>query len=221
MFKVKLEEFVRVIKEVFPNQNVDEGEREYDKCIAQREIWDNLSNMSEESVRNIVIPFLNKWKCRLPYECASELAKVMQKAEPLLKPIRNFKIESVNLLVSINVEGKTLRILELIEEVFDAIQQVKAGRRTVGFTATSKILHMAVPEFFVMCDEKIRKAYGCEGNAAGYGNFMIRMNLLARDLLDQANGNKDLILSCSKWKGRTLARLLDIYNYTKFTLKKA
>jgi hypothetical protein len=221
MFKVKLEEFVRVIKEVFPNQNVDEGEREYDKCIAHREIWDNLSSMSEESVRKIVIPFLNKWKCRLPYECASELAKAMQRVEPLLKPLRNFKIESVDLLASISVEGKMLRILELIEEVFDAIQQVKAGRRTVGFTATSKILHMTIPEFFVMCDEKIRKAYGCEGNAAGYGNFMIRMNLLARDLLAQANGNKDMILSCSKWKGRTLARLLDIYNYTKFTLKKA
>ena len=65
------------------------------------------------------------------------------------------------------------------------------------------------------------EAYGCEGNAAGYGNFMLRMNLLARDFLAQAKGNEKIILRCSRLKGRTLARLLDVFNYTKFALKKA
>jgi hypothetical protein len=220
LFEVKLSEFLRVVGEVFPDQNVEEGERQYDDCLGHREIWDNLSNMDENNVRTIVIPFLNKWKCRLPYECASELAVALRKIEPLLKPLRGFNIESTDLLALINVEGKTLRIVKLIEEAFDSIRRVKAGRRTVGFTATSKILHMSIPKFFVMCDEKIRKAYGCEGNAAGYGNFMLRMNLLAHDLISQAQGNKEIILGSSKWKGRTLARLLDNFNYTKFTLKK-
>jgi len=221
LLKVKLGKFLRVVGEVFPNQNVEEGERQYDECLRHREIWDNLSNIDEDSVRKIVIVFLNKWKCRLPYECASQLVEALRKAEPLLKTMRDFSIESADLLASINAEGKTLRVLWLIEKAFDIIQQVKAPRRTVGSTATSKILHMAIPKFFVMCDEKIRKAYGCEGNAAGYGNFMLRMSIVARDLLAQAKGNKEIILSCSKWKGRTLARLLDNYNYTKFTLKKA
>jgi hypothetical protein len=221
LLEVKLEEFLRVVREVFPNQNMEEGERQYDECLGHREIWDNLNNIDEDSTRTIVIPFLNKWKCRLPYECASELAEALRKVEPLLKPIRDFNIESVDLLASINVEGKMLRVLELIEKAFNVIQRVKAGRRTVGFTAASKILHMAIPKLFVMCDEKIRKAYGCESNAAGYGNFMLRMSLLTRDLIAQAEENKEIILRYSKWRERTLVRLLDIFNYTKFTLKKA
>jgi len=116
LLEVKLEEFLRVVREVFPNQNVEEGERQYDECLAHREIWDNLSNMEEGSVRTIVIPFLNKWKCRLPYKCASQLAEALGKVEPLLKPMRDFSIESADLLAPINVEGKTLRILELIKK---------------------------------------------------------------------------------------------------------
>jgi hypothetical protein len=93
--------------------------------------------------------------------------------------MRDFTIEGANLLAPINVEGKTLRILKLIEKTFDVIQQVRVGRRTIGFTTTSKILHMSIPKFFVMCDEKIRKTYGCEGYATGYRNFVLRMSLLA------------------------------------------
>jgi hypothetical protein len=218
--EVKLEEFLRVVGEDFPNHNnVEKGELQYEECIKHREIWDNLSNMNEDNVRKIVIYFLNKWRCRLPYECAPQLAASLKKAEPLLKPMRNFSIESVN-LIPIKAGSKTLRVLELIEKVFEVIQKVKAGKRTVGPTATSKILHMAVPKFFVMYDEKIRKAYGCEGNAKGYVNFMLRMNLLARNLLEQAKGNKEAILACSKWRERTLARLLDNYNYARFSLPK-
>jgi hypothetical protein len=68
--------------------------------------------------------------------------------------MRDFTIEGANLLAPINVEGKTLRILKLIEKTFDVIQQVRVGRRTIGFTAISKIIHMSIPKFFVMCDEK-------------------------------------------------------------------
>jgi len=221
LLEVKLEEFLRVVGEVFPKQDVEEGEKEYDTCLGHREIWGDLSNVNENAVRRIVIPFLNKWKCRLPYECAPQLTVALRKAEPLLQPLRGFDVESTDILNPINVKGRTLRILALIEEVFDSIQGVRAGRRTVAYTATSKILHMSIPKFFVMSDEGIRKAYGCEGNAVGYGNFMFRMTLLARDLVSQAQGKKEMILSCSKFRGRTLARLLDNFNYTKFTLEEA
>ncbi|MEM3389785.1 MAG: hypothetical protein QW491_10305 [Thermoproteota archaeon] len=207
--------------EVFPKQKgIKEGEEQYEECLSYREIWDDLSNINEDDVRTIVIPFLNKWKCRLPYECAPKLTVALQEVEPLLKPLRRYDIGRVNLLMPIGIEDGTLRKLVLIEKVFNRIYSVKAGRRTVGFTAISKILHMAVPRFFVMSDEKIREAYGCGDNEKGYANFMFRMNLLASDLISQANGEKEKILNCSKWKGRTLARLLDNFNYTVFTLRK-
>ena len=158
MSEVKLEKFLRVVGEDFPNHNnVEKGELQYEECIKHREIWDNLSNMNEDNVRKIVIYFLNKWRCRLPYECAPQLAASLKKAEPLLKPIRNFSIESVNLLIPIKAGSKTLRVLELIEEVFEVIQKVKAGKRTVGPTATSKILHMAVPNSLLCMMKKLGK----------------------------------------------------------------
>jgi hypothetical protein len=41
LLEVKLGEFLGVVGEVFPNQNVEEGERQYDECLRHREIWDN------------------------------------------------------------------------------------------------------------------------------------------------------------------------------------
>jgi hypothetical protein len=225
MFEIKLEDFLRVVGEIYPKEKgVKEGEKAYDECFKYREKWDDLSSINEDDVENIMIPFLNKWKCRLSDKCTKKLTSALKEVEPLLQPLRHCNIESTELLASINMNGETLRILTLVEKVFNRIYTVKytlkAGQRTVGFTAASKILHIIVPSFFVMSDEKIRKAYGCEGNEKGYANFMFRMSLLARDLVSQANGDKEKILKCSKWEGRTLAKLLDVFNYTKFTLKK-
>lgn len=74
---------------------------------------------------------------------------------------------------------------------------------------------MTIPELFIMCDKSIRKIYGCEDNGAGYINFMIRMSHFARSLVIQAEGDKQNLLSLIHLKDRTLARLLDIYNYVK------
>lgn len=73
-------------------------------------------------------------------------------------------------------------------------------------------IHTCVPEFFVMCDENIREEYGCAANGRGYANFMIRMSLMARDLLSQAGGDKDQV--CSRnGKTITVAKALDQYNF--------
>jgi hypothetical protein len=218
---IKLEEFLRIVGEVFPNQpGIDKGEKQYEDCITHREMWDNLSNIKPAQVKDVVVNFLNQWQCRLPYDCVPYLTTTLQRAERLLQPLRGFGIEYVDLFKPVKVEEKEIRVISLVENLFATIQKVRAGRRTVGFTATSKILHMAVPNLFVMCDERIRKKYGCEGNSAGYANFMFWMSFFARDLISQAKEDKQRILGCSKWKNRTLPRLLDNYNYTKYTLKK-
>lgn len=151
------------------------GEKQYESCLEHREFWDNLTNIRFSDVNDIILPFLNKWQCRLPYECAKGLTTALQQSEILLKPLRSFKIQSADLLQQVLVQRRKMKILILLQDIFDVISKVKAGRRTVAFTATSKILHMAVPDFFVMADETIRKKYGCEGNGAGYANFMWRI----------------------------------------------
>lgn len=218
---MKLEYFQKVVGEMFPNlSGISIGEKQYESCLEHREFWDDLINIRFSDVNEIILPFLNKWQCRLPYKCARGLTIALQQSEMLLKPLRSFKIESADFLQQILVQGRKMKILILLQEIFDVISKVKAGRRTVAFTATSKILHMAVPDFFVMADETIRKKYGCEGNGAGYANFMWRMSIFARDLLSQAKGSKRKIIKIPKWRERTLPRLIDNYNYAKYTLMK-
>jgi hypothetical protein len=196
---------------------IRKGEKAYDECIKHREFWDNLQNTRLVDVEEIVLPFLNKWKCRLLYACASELTSTLQKTEQLVQPLRRLQIEDLDAISAIQGNSIADKPFCLIEEVFENISAVKSGRRSVAFTAASKILHMTIPTFFVMSDERIRKHYGFEGNSSGYVNFMLTMNLLARDLITQI-GDKQRILAFSHFRERTLARLLDNYNYTLFTL---
>lgn len=194
---MKLKDFLRVIGEVFPKQGVDKGEKQYEDCLRHREIWDNLDNVKTIHVRDVMVPFLNKWQCRLSYKCVPALTTALQRTERWLQPLRGLNIEDIGLLEPIEIKNEEIRTFSLIEKVSETIQKVRAGRRTVAFTATSKILHMAVPNLFVMCDEKIRKAYGCEGNSAGYANFMLRMNLFARYSARFRYTNKRTVSLCS------------------------
>ena len=214
--------FCKVVRDIFPaDPDINNiGESQYEDCIKRREIWDNLGKISPSDVQTIIIPFLNKWRCRLSGLCFSDLTAALQKTEQSLIPLRKLGIENLDVIGAIQNTPTAVNAFSYIERSFRNIQEVKAGAKTVGFTATSKILHMAIPELFVMSDNAIRRKYGCEGNAAGYVNFIVRMNLTARDLILQANGNKQTILECSKYNGRSLARLLDNYNYTMFTLNK-
>jgi hypothetical protein len=218
--QVKLDEFRAVIEMFSKEPNIESGELQYQECIGRRDLWDNLGKIETADVQDIILPFLNKWRCRLSDKCASELALALNEVEHLIRPLRSLYVESANMFGTTESSDGEARIIALIEESFGTVQEVVAGRRTVGFTATSKMFHMAIPSFFVMSDEKIREHYGCEANGAGYANFMLRMNLFAKDLVSQAQGNRQTILGYSKWPGRALTRLLDNYNYTMFTLGK-
>jgi flagellar biosynthesis/type III secretory pathway chaperone len=65
-------------------------------------------------VRDIVMNFLNKWKCILPYEKAPELAEKLRELEPKLRPLRNLNIANADLLEVISVGSEKRRILDQI-----------------------------------------------------------------------------------------------------------
>ena len=113
---------------------------------------------------------------------------------------------------------------------FSEISQVK--RR--DYTAASKVLHVLVPELFVMWDDTIRSAYGCrigkeEKGGERYFTFLKRVQ----------NEAKEAVITYCKEHGCTtdeairrirkelyeggfysLARLIDVYNYQKYTRGK-
>ena len=90
---------------------------------------------------------------------------------------------------------------------------------------TSKILHAAVnPELFVMWDNKIRDGYSLQNSGYSYAyEFLPRMQKQAREAVEQVMNKKRLsrddaikyLTPC----GRSLAKVIDEYNYVKFTLE--
>jgi hypothetical protein len=218
MHIIDLQEFFKLACEEYP-KGADEWEEEYERCL-NHEFWKDLTKISDTDVREIVMKFLNKWKCRLPYEKAPELAEKLRELEPKLRPLRNLNIANADLLEVISVGSEKRRILDQIAKVAAPLIELDMGKRRLGFTAASKILHICVPEFFVMGDQNIRYAYGCEENGIGYANFMLWMSWVAKDLIGQAKGGEQEILERYGNK-RTLAKLIDQYNFFKHTQTKS
>ncbi|MEM4202950.1 MAG: hypothetical protein QXS54_02655 [Candidatus Methanomethylicaceae archaeon] len=207
---ILLEEFRKKVHEDYKNLGIGD-EEPYKNCVKRRDVWDDLSKMDASFITNVAIPFLKNWWCERPGKFkAEDLARALREIDPLLKPFRTLDIASANIFEPLEPSGKETYVL--IEEVAEQLRsaKVRENGRALGFTTMSKLLHMCVPEFFVMCDESIREKYGCAANGGGYANFMIRMSLLARDLLRQAGKDKDRIFNYS---GQRLTKLLDQYNY--------
>ena len=90
---------------------------------------------------------------------------------------------------------------------------------------------MVNPNLFIMWDEKIRNHWGCEENENGYMNFLIRMNLEYRELVNNfakieqlsiAEADRKFLQNLNQKIERnfSITRWVDIYNWTKFTRKE-
>jgi hypothetical protein len=163
----------------------------------------------------VVLDFLNQWKCRLSPLCVPYLTKALRESAEPLHQFDKCHLEETDLDPS---------KVEAMEDVFRIISSVKAGKRTVGATATSKILHLVNPDFFVMNDRNIRSGYGCSDNEVGYSNFMRQMKQLANDVLHEYSIKRNipmdsafqsLVHECRSYS-RTIPKLLDEYNWVKF-----
>lgn len=102
------------------------------------------------------------------------------------------------------------QIKPLFEDFLEALRICEGkceGRRTpVG---VSKALHLLAPEFFPLWDEKIAKAYECyysSDSPSKYMAFFVKTKTIAESLAPHV-----------KLDGKTLLKLIDEYNYAKFT----
>ena len=198
-----------------PSFQEPNGDPLYLETIKKRDVWDAFDEISLDNVINVVLGFLNKWKCRISYACASELRTALQKTSNLIHLLKDERteIQTVDFDKTVGTSGKSVK--KIIREIFDVLSKVRAGRKTVGFTATTKIMHMGFPNLFVMCDEKIREKYGCAGNREGYLNFMRRMQKATRRLTEE----KTKVEICEELhhSDRDFTKILDEYNYYTIT----
>jgi hypothetical protein len=123
-----------------------------------------------------------------------------------LQKIENFRNRDILSLSSSDEDD----IKELFTIFLEALQiDVGKMQRRKSPVAMAKTLHLLAPNFFPLWDDKIARAYGCyynENPAEKYVSFCKITKTIA-DKVKNYIGRSD----------KTLAKLIDEYNYSKYT----
>lgn len=213
---IEIEDFVRKVQAY---QNSEYAlEDSYHRILNRLDIWNNLGEIDNSKTRYIS-EFLNRWKCRLRYDCTSSLAKTLRECSGSLSKFKNHRLEDVSL-------DSLVADLDAIKDVFRTIASVRTGTRTVGATATSKILHLVNPRFFMMSDRNIRHGYGYSDSEVGYAKFMRHTKMFADALIREYSLARNIpmnsvfssLVSECRSSATTIPKLLDEYNWAKFSL---
>jgi hypothetical protein len=171
-----------------------------------------------------LIGFVNRWgtRCRIkPRHLKAALERVL----PELSALRGESLLHIDLAQQVRGTGTTGGV---IERVFHAIASAEGSR--YESTAASKMLHLIHPQLFVMWDSYIAWGYAAarsstEGRARDYARcFLPRVQRIARRAVEEyrsahsATEEQAVQALCSGCRcPPTLAKVVDEYNYVKFT----
>jgi len=189
--------------------------------------WDNPNQLSDKEIKKL-FEFIVKWDSHFGQERdrVIQFKQAYQKVFPLLKQLKEEKIYRISYEKKIeNLNRSSLRLQEAVAIIFNAI--VNCFHRYES-TDTSKIIHTINPEFFVMWDRGIRLSL--LGNEEGTGEdyaykFIPRMHEEIREAIEsftkenhcnEEEAVKEISLMAD---GKTLAKLLDEYNYVTWHFK--
>lgn len=220
---VNFRELVAVVNRYRQVDEVPAGEQVYSDCIRRRDVWDRLQSLTESQVRETVVSFPNKWKTRIPYGCVPELTTVLRTLADRLSALRGERLLNVDFS---ETRVGPMKISEVIVQCFETISKVQAESRRFGFTGTTKVMHMIIPELFIMCDRSIAEGYGYAQNAVGYGKFIVEMKHFARSLVDNYKlefevDDPEAIVQIQRLcndEGKAFTKTLDEFNYATYTL---
>ena len=102
------------------------------------EYWLHLERLSEIEVRSEIVRFLNDWLCRVDYRSTASLKQVLDSLPPLYEALEQERLERID----VNVTNS-----KVIENLMNRFLTV---RPKFGSVAASKLMHMAIPDLFVM-----------------------------------------------------------------------
>ena len=187
-------------------------EGNYEKALQSRNLED-------------IVSFLKEWRIRVRVD-RRKLKRAIESKRLSLNQLRKRGIN----IVSVNLADA--RLQDAVGELFDAFSKVSVGRRT--YTGASKILHVLVPDLFVMWDDTIRCAYGCRRRKKGddsdkYFTFLKRVQLEAKEAIESYRSEhictdeeaiRRIRLELYEEGFYPFTRLVDIYNFQKYTLGK-
>jgi hypothetical protein len=165
-------------------------------------------------------------------------AEVLKSVKLYHKKLKEWRIENIR---HVQLDS---RFMTQFSPIFHSFLDATAGknsrftRRTV--TGTSKCLHLLAPDIFPMCDEAISQAYCCwwvysDFGFSEYSKFMGYMKTLAEQLVteyskrhnihDLDRAETQLVNEVKTYSGDTyqygksLLKIIDEYNYTRYTKK--
>jgi hypothetical protein len=213
VFSLNYLTLVRGVKlfEKFPQFNEDYKELVQDR----RQTWENIDQISESEIKETIIEFLKRWKIRNVNRIVpTELKEVLRKLSKYFNTLRNCNLIDLEFNKEIDINGRKKRISEIIKEIYSHLEHVNG----IGPTSASKIMHCIIPSLFMMWDEKIRNGYGYAGNAAGYLKFLRESQQILKNIVaSYGKSPEELCYEVSPTISRTLVKLLDEFNYMKFT----
>lgn len=173
------------------------------------------STIADAEIDRLIL-FLNQWSSHYPSspEQCQHLLKAIRGVLPTGRALLNDDILTVELT---NQETRTR-----IAGMFKTIATCGSRNET---TATSKILHTLHPGLFVMWDDLIQLGYAVSGSDEDYARkFLPRMQRIAVMALEETvatqGSTREMAIKTLTRCGHTLAKVLDEYNFAKFTLKR-
>jgi hypothetical protein len=194
----------------------------YDNYLAGKrwQLWKQEGTIDLVEIERLIL-FLNQWRTHYENSRATQqsLLEAIQSVFPLLQALEAESLMGVD-FKRLLMPGTT--VSQAIEQIFERI--ASCGRRYES-TGTAKIMHTINPGLFVMWDSSICGGYAVNGHGYDHGHrFLPRIQKLARNAIreytqTQGGSQEQAIVALCKC-GHTLAKVLDEYNYTKFTLKR-
>jgi len=183
--------------------------------------WLHLESLDESHIRHHVLRFLNEWLCRVSYDSASSLKLALEKSANLYLALTDESLVTIDFDAIKNVDGQSLSNAQIIEKIMRNFQEVQPKFGTVP---ASKLMHMAIPDLFVMWDTDIKKkykipSYYSSNHALSYVEFLklaqLQINHAIIDCMNKNNINRqDAILHIKESDDNlTLSRILDKYNF--------
>lgn len=107
-------------------------------------------------------------------------------------------------------EGEEDQILRLFGDFLGALEIVSGGSQGKRSpVAVSKALHLLAPSFFPLWDDKIARAYGCYYSAEPGDKYV--------DFCWITKAIAEVVTAHVENPRRTLVKLIDQYNYSRFT----
>jgi len=204
--------------ELFKKLQMKFGQAYEKYVLARRQVWENLSQIDEDQIKDTIIGFLKAWNIRNVNRIApNSLGGALKELNKYFDALRGKSLLSLNFDEKVNVEGQEMKISGLIKEIYKRLSEVKG----IGSTSASKIMHGVIPELFMMWDENIRSGYGYASNEVGYLRFMREMQRILRGVIETYGGSpEELCHEAYPGAKKTLTKLLDEFNYMKFTRKE-